>query len=171
MTTKILISFLLAILFSNCKFPEYLPSTENIDTNPHGAMITAHVKKSSGPVRGELISCDDDKLIILADSAYAKKKGTKLERLSWEEVNKFRLQYAKPKNYAWSLPVYTLATLSHGLFAIFTAPVNFAATFTVNNSGRLSFSYDNTKISMQDISMFARYPQGIPPGIDPDTIK
>ena len=171
MTTKIFLPFILAVVLSSCKYPEYLPAIENIDVNPHGAMITAIINKTSKQISGELIACDSVKLIVLTDSIYTKNDRSRVKTLSWSEVRKFRLQYAKPRNYIWSIPVYTLATASHGWFAVFTAPANLATTIGVNNSGRLSFSYDNSKISLDDISMFARYPQGIPQGINPESIR
>lgn len=171
MKTKFLLSFIIAVVLSSCKYPEYLASVENIDVNPHGAMIIAYINNSIRQVRGELIACDREKLIVLTDSIHAKNEGREIVKLSWHEVRKFRLQFAKPKNYVWSMPVYTLATVSHGFFAVFTAPANLAATITVNNSGIQAFSYDKGEISIEDISMFARYPQGIPPGIDTVSIR
>lgn len=170
MKTKIIFIALSAILISSCTFPGYLPSSDAIDINRYGSQIK--IIPMSGPViQGELIAVDNNNLIILTDSVMNKKTGKIMNITPRVNVKHFKLQYAKSKNYWWSVPLLTAATASHGLYFIFSAPVNLLVTGLVTATGISDFQYNEKKITYDDLNMFARFPQGIPENVNVASIK
>jgi hypothetical protein len=70
------------------------------------------------------------------------------------------LTYARPRHYAVTIPRYTLATIGHGAFLIFTAPVNLLTTIALTASGESAFSYTSQNITLDQLSMFCPLPAG-----------
>lgn len=112
-----------------------------------------------------MIEIDSNKLVIL--STVKKNCVT----IPIQDIRRFSLKYAKTPQYGWSIPVYSLATLSHGFLLGFTLPINLITTIIVTNTGEKSFKYNEKNFSFDQLKMFARYPQGIPEHISLDMIK
>ena len=170
MKTKITIIILLAIIISSCKSPAYLPSSDMIDVNQNGSYIevirkTASNIEASAFVNGELIAIDNNNLIVLSQ------RSKKCITVPMDDIKRFELQYAKPKRYGWTIPVYTFASFVHGLVGIFTIPVNLIVTMAVTASGENAFIYKGKNMTYDQLKMFARFPQGIPSNIDIESIK
>jgi hypothetical protein len=168
MKTKILLSVLLVVVISSCTTPAYLPAHEKIDENQYGSYIEVYLKTGSY-VNGELIAIDTNSIIVLQESGNAASK--KIATVRIIDANRFLLRYAKPKNYGWTIPLYSLASISHGIFAIFTLPLNLLVTISVAVGGERAFTYNDRKMTYDKLRMFARFPQGIPPEIDMASIK
>jgi hypothetical protein len=164
MKTKIILTGLLAIIISSCTSPRYLPSSDKIDVNQNGSYIKV-IRKTTASIDGELIAIDSNKIIVLSETA------NKCITVPTNEVKRFTLRYAKPKHYGWTIPVYKLATIGHGIFSIITAPVNLIVTISVTASGENAFKYNDKNMTYDKLKMFARFPQGIPPNIDLASIK
>ncbi len=157
---------LLLILVSSCSAPKYVPKLEEVPFSAHGSHI--EVQQVSGTlIEGELIAVEVSALLLLTGEDSAKQ----LQELPISNIAKFKLTYAQPQSYAWTIPVYTLSTASHGLFAIFTAPANIMVTSLVTARGANAFTYNEKVISYEELRKFARFPQGIPPKIDPASIR
>ena len=164
-TSVLLFSLGWLFLLNSCASPKYLPSYQEIDVNTHGSYI-----KVTGPnikiVQGELIALNNEKMIILSE------ENNQCQIVPLKEINKFTLQYAQTKSYGWSVPVFTAVSLAHGLAAIFSLPINLITTSAVTIGGESEFKYRGKKqLSYEDLKMFARFPQGIPPNISIDRIK
>ncbi len=155
------IALALVLLTARCKGPEYVPRVENITTSTYGAAIEIKRKSVNLMVDGELISIHDSLIVILSEED---KKKTILE-VQTTDVSHFRLRYAQPKKYGWAIPLYSLASLSHGYYAALTLPLNLIVTGAVAASGSSAFTYNDKQITLQELSVFARFPQGIPPKI------
>jgi|TARA_B110000902_G_scaffold36526_1_gene38548 hypothetical protein len=164
MKTNIALFGLLIVFLSSCSSPRYLPSSDKIDVNEYGSYLKLHHKTASNIV-GELIAIDSNKIIVLTEETKT------CMTVPVNEVKKFKLWYAKPKHYGWTIPVYTLATISHGWWLIFSAPVNLIVTISVTASGESAFTYSSKDMTYDKLKMFARFPQGIPPDIDLASIK
>lgn len=164
MTGRSLLLLLLMSLAQSCYFPAYLPKAGELNSNTHGAYVMVSHKKV-GSVKGELIAVDDKEMIVLSDD---KKK---CNRLSLAEIRRFKVVYAEPRHYGWTIPVFTLATISHGAWAIFTMPFNLIYTISLTGSAENAFTYQKDDITYEKLRMFARFPQGIPSGIDLLQIK
>lgn len=170
MKTKMTIIVLFAIVISSCKAPEYLPSSDMIDVNKNGSYIRVSRKsaaniEASSIANGELIAIDSNNIIVLS------KKTKDCIIVPMNDVKRFELKYAKPKHYGWSIPAYTLASFAHGILGIFTVPINLIVTVSVTITGENAFIYKGKHITYDQLKMFARFPQGIPPNIDIANIK
>ena len=164
MKTNIALLGLFIVSLCSCSSSKYLPSSDKIDVNEYGSYIKLSNKAASNIV-GELIAIDTNKIIVLSEETKT------CMTVPVNEVKKFKLRYAKPKHYGWTIPVYTLATIGHGWFLILTAPVNLIVTISVTASGENAFTYNDKDMTYDKLKMFARFPQGIPPNIDLASIK
>lgn len=161
MEHKILIlGIILALFSSSCKAPAYLPDTEDIGVNEFGSFIIVDLQKGSN-VEGELIAIERDAIIVLAHG----KETNKIQTIPVTGIKTFKLMYAQPKNYGWTIPVSALVTLSHGYLAIATAPANLIVTSIVTARGHNAFTYSEEDMSWEKLKMFARFPQGLPANV------
>ena len=170
MKTKIVLLIILAIIISSCLSQGYLPYSDKIDINQYGSQI--NISRVSGPnVIGELIAVDSSKMIVLTDYNRINRIEKSIVIITFDEIRRFKLQYAKSRSYWWTIPIYTLATISHGWWLIISAPINLLVTASVTSSGVIDFQYHNKDITHEELKMFARFPQGIPSNIDIASIK
>jgi len=165
--------FMLAIfagLMSCAHVPVYLPKLDNLGSSPNGAFIK--VSQQAGiTLYGELISADTASVYVLTDRAYHNMK--RCVKIPMEDVTDFRLRYAAPGSYGWSMPVFGLlvAPLTAGILSMFTIPMNLIVTGAVVSGSYQSTLYTKEDLRKTDLWKFARYPQGLPAGIDLATIN
>lgn len=182
MKTRVKYIALLAIMLSGCSIPNYVPYSNGLGTNTHGSFITVWLN-SGAKISGELIVADSSNLLILSPSRES--RNTRLSTVPAVSVQRYKLQYARSKNYAWMLIPGILMPLIpfpdpdnpsqgmifHGWFAIFTIPINLIAVGITYASGNKEFSYNSLNLSYSELRKFARYPQGLPEGIDLSSIN
>ncbi len=166
--SNLIFAILSTVMICGCYAPSYLPTENEIDINRYGAYIIIKGNNNQG-VRGELLSVDSTGVLVLNDSS--PKTGGRISHVSTEEMKSFSIQYAQPHQYGWTIPVSALATISHGFFLVGTMPINIIVTASVTAGGQSAFRYDEKSIQHKDLKMFARFPQGIPPGLDVQKIK
>lgn len=159
------LGLVLMLLLSSCKAPAYLPESEDIGTHAFGSYIIIDLNEGKD-LEGELISIDEEALLVLP-----KQGDLQIQNVPTGNIKSFTLMYAQPKNYGWSIPVSVLITASHGVFAVFTAPINIIVTSVVTARGQKAFTYRDQDISMEELKMFARFPQGLPPQIEVAEVK
>ena len=167
MGPRLLLSgILIASLSCSCKAPAYLPEVEEIGMNELGSHI--FLEFSGNPdIEGELIAVDAAHLIVLTKE----KDKTDIRTIPIAEIKGFKLMYAQPAKYGWSIPGSAVLTVSHGFLAAITTPANIVVTSIVTARGARAFTYNETNISWEDLKMFARFPQGLPPHIKLADIK
>ncbi|TNE80736.1 MAG: hypothetical protein EP332_06885 [Bacteroidetes bacterium] len=164
MKTKLILPIVLLLFMGSCITPDYLPSTSTIDINEHGSYIKL-TNKTKPNFNGELIAIDTTLLIVLNEET------GKCDTAFISEIEYFKLRYAKPKHYAWTIPVFSLLTITHGFYALYSMPVNLIVTISVTVSGEKAFQYSEDDMTYEKLKMFARFPQGIPPNVNLDTLK
>ena len=164
MKTKLLLMGLIAALISSCSTPKYLPPSNQIDVNQYGSYIRV-VSATGKEFRGELIAIDTSRMVVLSEM------NDSCLTIPIREVAQFKLRYAKPKHYAGSIPVALLLPFINGVFSVFTFPLHLIVTISVTASGEASFKYSNKNMSYDRLPMFARFPQGLPPNVEPDSIR
>lgn len=154
------------VLCSSCSSvrPEYLRTPTEVDQGTNGSFIKVY-GKSDRVLKGELIAIDDYHVYILDQ------KTNVCTKLNLEYARRFKIYYAKTSNYAWTVPVFTLSSLWGGFFAVLTLPLNLAVTSFITAGGKRAYRYTDNNLILDDLRMFARFPQGIPPGIDLIDIK
>jgi len=167
MRTNLIITVLFAIIMCSCKTysPEYLPVSDTIDTNQFGSYIVITSKSNDDDIKGELIAIDSNRIVVLSEEI------NKCINIPIEDIEEFILRYAEPEHYGWTIPVSTLVSFSHGMFAVFTLPLNLISTSTIWSRGEKAFQYNDEEMSFHRLKMFARFPQGIPTNIDLSSIK
>jgi hypothetical protein len=164
MKTNILPFSLVILFLSSCLTPKYLPEFSKIDVNEYGSYIKI-TRKTSFKIDGELLAIDNDKIIVLT------KETKKCLAVSFSDVKSFKLMYAKPKHYGWTIPAFIAYPFMHGWYSVFTIPIHLVVTISVTATGENSYNYSDKNISMDKLKMFARFPQGIPPNLDLRNIK
>ncbi|MEP7197658.1 MAG: hypothetical protein ABI851_14155 [Saprospiraceae bacterium] len=161
---RLLTGLVTIILFSACLSPKYLPSSDKIDINRYGSYVKLVTYKTP-IIKGELIAIDNNNIIVLT-------RHNKISiSIPVKEVKRFSLLYAKPKQYWWSIPPVVALPFIHGYFSVASVPLHLITTMAVNLSSKSDFMYNSMDISYEKLKMFARYPQGIPPGIELKSIK
>ena len=160
MKIKLFICLIIPLLLGSCKAPYYVPSTKHIGIERHGSQIIVQPFEDE-KVRGEFIAIKEDMFIILGDDT------GNMYSIPRENIKKVKIRYAQPKQYGWAIPVSIVSTIiSHGLYLVLSAPVNALVTGVVTGTGASDFTYNNKTMSDNEIRMFARFPQGIPEGIE-----
>lgn len=149
-------------MIGSCTTPAYLPTYDKIDISQYGSYIQVYQVASSIVITGELIAIDSNSLVVLSEMNNKDTNARKPVIVPLKDVNRFTLLYAQPRHYGWAIPVYSLATISHGFFAIFTLPFNLIVTFSTTVGGEKAFKYSSKNMTYDKLKMFARFPQGIP---------
>ncbi len=160
---------LLALLAASCATPvSYLPEHEMVGQETHGALVEIEIN-DGGRYAGELIAVEDTALVIREET----EGRIHCFRVGLAGIKSFTLRYANGVNYGGLVPLYTLATVSHGLWLIFSAPINFLATtiIAVNASSAYELNSRRDRLSFEELKMFARFPQGLPRGITLEMVK
>lgn len=159
MKTNFFIAGLLIFILGSCSVPKYVPPAEYLDVADYGSYIQV-ITEQRQKIHGELIAVDGDEMIVLEEGKNI------CQSIPMKDVNKFTIYFAQPKNYGWTIPTYGLASMSHGYAAMFSLPVNLLVTSIVSYNGAKEFRYNNKQlVNITDMSMFARFPGGLPEGI------
>ena len=164
MKTNFALISLLLIIFTSCSTPGYLPTSSGIDVNVYGSYIKI-IQKSAPKIKGELIAIDSNRIVVLVEET------KECMVISLNDVNHFKLRYAKPKHYGWTIPVFIVYPLIHGAYSIASIPIHLIVTISVTVSGESAFVYSDKNMTFEKLKMFARFPQGIPPNVDLASIK
>ncbi|MEJ2501978.1 MAG: hypothetical protein P8177_01485, partial [Gemmatimonadota bacterium] len=115
--------------------------------------------------RGELLAADADGLWLMLDrAATAIPAGT----ITFAEVTGYD---SRPGDVVTVSAIGILATVSNGMFLIFTAP-GWILTGTIASRVQDRASGISTVDgSLRSLSLYARFPQGMPPDLDPATLR
>lgn len=158
-------TFIIALLLLfGCKSVDYLPKPTEIGTNTHGAYIQSYLVDGTD-FSGELIAVDTLFITVLSE------KDHQCKQYPTKDMGRYMVRYAQSKNYAWTIPVFSLLSLTHGYFAVLTFPVNFITTLAVTVGAQNAFVYKRSQMPLDKLHMFARFPQGLPEGIALDEIN
>jgi hypothetical protein len=141
----------------------WLPDAQGSMTSAHGSWISV-VHWSGARIEGELLVATSDTIHILPPS------------LGWTAVpiadatSATLTAYRMPLGpiVGWSV-AGTLATISHGYFLMFTAPVwiitGTAGAAAASRAPRIR------SLSPDTLRFFARFPHGLPPHVDRASIR
>lgn len=131
---------------------------EKVGTDPYGSEISVE-RKHNKAITGELIVADWKRMIV-----YDLKADSCVE-IPRNEVGNYFLTFAKPRNYAALIPISVLSTAIHGYFAAFTLPLNLITSIAVTAGAYTAVRYTQDQMPYKSLHMFARFPQGLPPGV------
>lgn len=153
-----------AALFTGCYSPKHLPDYRETGSYQYGSYIEV-IQKEATRVRGELIAADSAGLLVL------EQKSRSCTLIRYEKVRKFRIRYARNKNYWWSIATVAALPGINGLISIYTIPLHLAISIPVAVSGYKAHSYTHREVPIQKIRMYARFPNGLPAHIKPEMIQ
>jgi hypothetical protein len=140
------------------------PSIQTMERNGFGGYVV--LQTPDGYVQGELISVEPGVVRVRALSTHT------LSAVPIGRITKAQVYTYEANGYfgAWGA-VGALTTLSHGYFLVFTAPIwlisGGIATAVETHHVKLEWPGD----SWREIAAWARFPQGMPPGLDPRALE
>jgi hypothetical protein len=146
----------LCILTVSCSVPRYLSSPGESGLNPYGAYISINFQKGKEIFKGELIAVEKDAII------YRDEVTNHLISLPIEKVTSYRLWYARPKRYEWTMSLASILPLIHGWFSMLSVPVHLFGTAFVSAQSYYAFTYNEKQISLDELKMYSRFPAGLP---------
>ncbi len=113
------------------------------------------VRRDSDVYYGELLACDEQRFHVAVNS-----DTDRYQTFAWLPTVELTIQRSNNGAAAlvWTV-LGTAASLSHGVFAVFSAPV-FALTGTIASA--VEFQSDLTTASCEVARLYARFPQGVP---------
>ncbi len=157
-------------LIGACKTPTYLSKPKDFKDQVTGLHFACSLDGKT-EIIGEIIAVDSSTIKLLPIN------GDGLMTISKDEIEKGDVIVAltsdnPQKIKTWST-IVNFMPLAHGYFAVFTLPITLVST--------IPMSYDAAKgvyrvnypknVNWEDMSKFARFPQGIPDAVDIKSIK
>ncbi|MDF1695318.1 MAG: hypothetical protein P1U56_05775 [Saprospiraceae bacterium] len=164
---KSILFLLLVIILGACSAPKYLSSPEDFKNQVKGLTLKVELEDSYR-LKGEIIEVNSTGVVVLPQ---------RLNNRTLTTIPKSALLGAKvlisttsndPRGISSWAAAVNLITLGHGVFAVITLPANLLVTVPVGN-GAASATYQMKypeDVSYEQLHKFARFPQGIPEGID-----
>jgi len=152
-----------ALLCASCGSYTYLPKPKQAHLYPRGAQVSiAYSNGWRGPA-GELIAVGAHQWYVLQGVVYAVPDsaiGTAVLRVARTSDNPGAIE-------AWAA-LMPFTTLYHGIGMLFSLPVNLAVAIPVgvDASASVYSIYYPGEIRKEDVYKFARFPQGIPEGVN-----
>jgi hypothetical protein len=144
--------------------PKWLPVPVEAQRDAFGSWIRVQGQPKTDPlVQGELIAIDTDTIHVLADGRLV---SVARATVCCAELTAYRMDLSELQ--LWSA-LGAASTLSHGVLLILTAPMWLVAGTVATSAA----SYAPRIISTDPVVLqpFARFPQGIPPGLDRTTLR
>lgn len=163
------LSFIL--LLASCKTADYLTKPKDFKEQVNGLYFECKVD-GEFEIIGEIIEVDSTDIKILALNSEEGIMTISKDRIEKGDILVALTSDNPKKIKTWS-SLINIAPLGHGYFGVVSIPINLISTIPMNNSaakGAYRVNYPNN-VFWKDISKFARFPQGIPDGIDPKSIK
>lgn len=142
----------------------WLQNPEDLQTDAFGAWITVKTVDNQ-ELAGELIAISADSVFIA---------GKTLTGIAKDSIKSARLVAYKSKATGMAVfsVVMTLATpFINGLYFVFTAPMWFFGGAIAASIRSYEPVLDYPGHDWEELALFARYPQGLPPGIERNKIK
>lgn len=143
-----------------------VPKRKQLPLDAYGAWFSGRQSAQKMLVQGELIAIENDSIFILSADEL---KGIPAKEIDSAGVIVFNTE---ENTYAIWTGLLTAASLTTGYFAGLTLPLSLGVGIvtTRDEANRIN-SFDFPQNSWPTISKFARFPQGMPPGIDRKSIR
>lgn len=139
---------------------------KDVGLDPYGSYIRIYgYPQGYMLIEGELIAVDFFGIHVLEE------KSGKVLRIERSSARHYELFPARSKSYAGFIPLSIALSVSHGGFALLTLPMNLITSISVAASGSTRFSYNEEELDYDKLYMFARFPQGLPKGVDLSGLK
>ncbi len=151
-------------LLSSCRSHYMMPDAAKAHENVYGSFIEIKMTRDAivPTARGELIAVDDTVLYLLSeeeDEIYHL-------HLKREWITNFRLHHYRGKHPVAFNIFLGLVPISHGVIAPLSLVTNIVTMGIVNGRIKDRASSRMDEIGFEDLSRYARFPQGFPPGLE-----
>lgn len=169
MKSKNILILLLSIFIVSCNVyqPEHLSGFKNYGSSPYGCNINMKLIDHSR-VSGELIYSDKDYCYIKCDNKLNKSTEatlcTGVVKVSYRDIHKGYITLFNSELNSATLPIFTALSLGHGLLAIGSFPVNLTGAILGLSHSKNHASL--SKINIESLVAYSRFPNGIPEGVD-----
>jgi len=151
--------------FQSTAPPGWLPTPEDASHQAFGSWVRIEDRSGNRPavIEGELIAVDRDTIHVHTSGRLVSLPGASVGSVT---LTKFRIEYGSVAMWA---ALGTLSTASHGFGLILSAPVWMLAGTAATSAASRAPRVQST--DPQTLRPFARFPQGIPPGLDRTTLR
>jgi len=165
MITNRTLIIVVVLLLSACSAHRF-PRPAEVGRSTLGSHITITRNTSQNRVvRGELIAVELKEVLVLTTERSVKK----IVAVDIKNIKRYKIKFAHPTTLDWTIPVFSLAALTHGWYALLTVPVNIILTGLAAGDGR--YKYSQRALPITELKYFARFPQGVPNGIDSASLE
>lgn len=181
---KVVKIFFFLVILSGCAGSKVLPRYDSMNYNYYGAQIKAK-DQFGNELMGELIAANDSGIWVLRNFDDLKMVSWGFENhqenlvdidsrhfyfMHLQDLQTYRVKYARSRNYA-KMMLLTPVTFFHGLISLISFPINLIVTGSVAISGSIAYQYNELEIPKSDLFKFARYPSGLPKGLNPQMLS
>ena len=146
---KVLIFFTALILLGGCAQYSYLPHRESVWMSPYGSYIKVYMVNNK-ILHGEFLALNGDSLVIRNENKPS------LYYVDTSSVKSYYIQFCKTPVFA--LP--PLISISHGLFMVFTVPINTIIAMIMKEKDKKESRFRN--LPFEQVRAYARFPEGMP---------
>ncbi len=144
----------------------WVPSIEEVQQDVYGAWTILELTSESNnkPMEGELIAVQQGTLYLLLENT--------LLEIPINQINKAVLTSYDDRGIIsmWATLGF-FSTLSHGAFLIFSAPIWLISGIVNSNAATTSGIHKFENNNLSNMKKYARFPQGIPEGLDIHSLK
>ncbi|MBK8855974.1 MAG: hypothetical protein IPN10_18175 [Saprospiraceae bacterium] len=168
------LTFFILLIFSlsACSNKLAAPLDKDMGRDPFGATIKVKYRlpdKKRYFVQGEILATQNDTLFVLVNRGKAVNFYT-IEKIASFDIISYSVLYAKMESNNGYMASSALI-LTHGFFLPSTLLLNgiTMAIITANQNGYYTFT--SRELEFKKLYYFARFPQGIPPGINPASLQ
>jgi hypothetical protein len=153
--SNLILLLALLVAVSSCKLPTYVPNVVDAAESVYGGYIK--VKLVNGrKIKGELLASNNQRITIMIEGLDYP------TQIATEGILNFELQFAKSGLSGFAYANLPLAA-SHGKFGILTIPLNALIVTGIVRGSNEDYKVFSETTSYQELSTYARYPQGLPP--------
>jgi len=158
-------------LISACKVPDYVPLPKDYKYNVNGSYVMIN-SKESGKVVGEIITVDDNSMSLLPVNV----AGLKIITIEKTEDLDFDIMLCSSSDNpqaitAWAAAM-NLTSLGHGYGLVFSLPINAATGIALATDIKNPYSVQYPEgVDWARLHKFARFPQGLPDGVELNDIR
>ncbi len=162
------------VLLAGCVMhsaPVPMPSAAVAATEAFGGWVTIRTAddgrdRARSEVAGELIAVHPDSVFVMTDSGLVG-----MTRSRARKATLFAYDSRAGDLAAWGF-AGTLLALSNGYFFVLTAPVWIITTSVVTtHQSNAAMVQTSNSAGWDQLKLYARFPQGIPPALDRSTLK
>lgn len=165
----LMVSFVMSMISCSTK----IPVVNDINTyhqNPYGAYIEVKVQGVQDILKfkGELISADAKKIILRTLDI-----PNVVRPFATKDIKSYKVYFTYEKHVGTTpfFIINSLTTLTHGYFLLITLPANLGVMALIENNKNNNFIFTSKEMSLNQLYKFARFPSGLPPGINLNNLQ